>query len=508
MPRRLLKPGGRLVYSHLLARARGRRGADRRASCAQRGASPRPHSPGELCGQAEWIEPSGCLRTFPYELGSTGRNGAAWTGFSPPGSSAPVNGSASHLIGNALPPDNAGLRMRGAGPGVCRGAGRQLGDNEAWRLILSPTSAVDAVRRRAQAARAPFAASCSRAWRALSYPGSQAEQLLLAPQELRTADPSFATELYNGHFGLAGRLAEVEAESPFEIDPPSEGWARELYGFGWLRHLRAAGNELSREQAKALVHDFVRLRRSESGLAWQPEIVGRRVISWLSNSVLVLDSGRAAGLRGVPQGAHRAAPLSLGELSRLAGRRSAPRLPHGADLCRALHRRATGGGRPLYAALLQGARPADPARRRAHLAQSRGAHRAAARPSAAQAMFRRARPRAAQRADRRHRPHHADAPLLPHRRRDACALQWRGPTPTDALATVLAYDDMEGTPVRSAANSGYVRLELGTTLFLCDIGPAPAPSLSIAAHAGFLSFEMSSGDCPMIVNCGSPSRRP
>ena len=41
----------------------------------------------------------------------------------------------------------------------------------------------------------------------LSYPGSQAEQLLLAPQELRTADPSFATEFYNGHFGLAGRLA-------------------------------------------------------------------------------------------------------------------------------------------------------------------------------------------------------------------------------------------------------------------------------------------------------------
>ena len=51
----------------------------------------------------------------------------------------------------------------------------------------------------------------------ISYPGSQAEQLLLAPQELRTADPSFATELYNGHFGLAGRLAEL-------------GWDRRLVG--------------------------------------------------------------------------------------------------------------------------------------------------------------------------------------------------------------------------------------------------------------------------------------
>ena len=125
----------------------------------------------------------------------------------------------------------------------------------------------------------------------ISYPGTRAEQLLLAPQELRTADPSFATELYNGHLGLAGRLAEVEIELPFEIAPPSDGWARELYGFGWLRHLRAAGSELSREQAKALVQDFIALKRSHHGLAWQPEIVGRRVISWLSNSVLILDSG-------------------------------------------------------------------------------------------------------------------------------------------------------------------------------------------------------------------------
>ncbi|MGD2024984.1 MAG: hypothetical protein PVI85_03030, partial [Methyloceanibacter sp.] len=103
---------------------------------------------------------------------------------------------------------------------------------------------------------------------AVSYPGSQAEQLLLAPQELRTADPSFATEIYNGHFGLAGKLADLGAKSPFEIEPPSLNWARELYGFSWLRHLRAADSELSREQAKTLVYDFIRMRRQLPPLAW------------------------------------------------------------------------------------------------------------------------------------------------------------------------------------------------------------------------------------------------
>ena len=362
---------------------------------------------------------------------------------------------------------------------------------------------------RGQAARpsgpGPFRRFVLAGMASLSYPGTKAEQLLLAPQELRTADPSFATELYNGHFGLAGRLAEVEAESPFEIDPPSEGWARELYGFGWLRHLRAAGNELSREQAKALVHDFVRLRRSKSGLAWQPEIVGRRVISWLSNSVLVLDTGEpqayaeflraltaqlrylSASYRDSPDGVPRLvslmaliyAGLCIAEQQAVVDRYTRP-------FCKELDRQILPDGGHISRnpeALIELLLDLLPLRQ-CFVARDR------------------APPKELTDAIDRIMPM-----LRFFRTGDGTLARFNGggPTPTDALATVLAYDDVEGTPVRSAANSGYVRLDLGSTLFLCDIGPAPAPSLSMNAHAGFLSFEMSSGDCPMIVNCGSPS---
>ena len=138
---------------------------------------------------------------------------------------------------------------------IVRARGSSLELTAAWRLILRPSSAANAFRERARRPwRLPPLHAREHGLDQLS--GLAAEQLLLAPQELRTADPSFATELYNGHFGLAGRLAELNANSPFEIVPPSEGWERELYGFGWLRHLRAAGSELSREQAKALVERF------------------------------------------------------------------------------------------------------------------------------------------------------------------------------------------------------------------------------------------------------------
>jgi uncharacterized heparinase superfamily protein len=339
----------------------------------------------------------------------------------------------------------------------------------------------------------------------LSYPGTQAEQLLLAPQELRTADPSFATELYNGHFGLAGRLAEVEALSPFEIVPPSEAWARELYGFGWLRHLRAAGSELSREQAKVLVSDFIALKRSIHPLAWKPEIVGRRVISWLSNSVLILDSGEpeayanflkaltsqlrylSASYRDAPDGVPRLvslmaliyAGLCIAEQQAVVDRYSRP-------FCKELERQILPDGGHISRnpdALVELLLDLLPLRQ-CFVARDR------------------APPKELTDAIDRIMPM-----LRFFRTGDGTLARFNGagPTQTDALATVLAYDDVEGTPVRAATNSGYVRLVCGPVMLICDIGAAPAPSLSTEAHAGFMSFELSSGNCPMIVNCGAPS---
>jgi len=339
----------------------------------------------------------------------------------------------------------------------------------------------------------------------ISYPGSQAEQLLLAPQELRTADPSFATEVYNGHFGLAGKLAELGAESPFEITPPSANWARELYGFGWLRHLRAADSELSREQAKALVHDFIRLGSSVHGLAWQPEIVARRVISWLSNSVLILDTGEpqayetflkaltaqlrylSASYRDAPDGTSRLltlmallyAGLCIAEQQAVVDR-------YTRSFCKELDRQILPDGGHISRnpeALIELLLDLLPLR---------------------QCFVARDRVPPKELTDAIDRI----MPMLRFfRLGDGTLARFNGagPTPTDALATVLAYDDVEGAPVRTASNSGYVRVECGTTLIICDLGPPPVASLTTRAHAGFLSFEMSSGDAPMIINCGAPS---
>ena len=120
-------------------------------------------------------------------------------------------------------------------------------------------------------------------------PAAARSQLLIAPPDLRTADPTVAVEIYAGRFAFAGHVAETSGESPFDIGPPSEDWLRELHSFGWLRHLRAADTPLARSNARAIVEDWLALYRRPGGeIVWDAEVAARRALSFLAQSPLVL----------------------------------------------------------------------------------------------------------------------------------------------------------------------------------------------------------------------------
>ena len=68
--------------------------------------------------------------------------------------------------------------------------------------------------------------------------------------------------------------------------------------------------------------------------------------------------------------------------------------------------------------------------------------------------------------------------------------------PSDLLATLLAYDDTHGVPMANMPHTGFQRLDAGTMTVIMDTGPPPPPSVSQDAHAGCLSFELSSGTEP------------
>lgn len=331
-----------------------------------------------------------------------------------------------------------------------------------------------------------------------------AHHLLLVPQDLRTADPSFAAECYDGYFGLAGAVALTGSESPFSIPPPSKPWQKELYAFSWLRHLSAAQDGAAREKARALISEWMALGRKAPALAWETDIVTRRVIALLSHAGFVLDGVDAAFydavMRSLTRELHRLA-VSYGDAGHSVARLRALTALLLAGLCIAEQQTYLNAYLTTFCNELNKQILPDGG----HISRNPGnlaellfdllplkqcfLSRAQEPPEALYAAIGRMLP-----AIRRMRL--GDGGLA--------RFNGMGATRLDSLGIVLAYDDDPRGPVTHSHCSGYYRLECGDTIVIMD-GAGPPPFLcSGKAHAGCLSFEMSSGSEPVIVNCGAP----
>jgi len=342
------------------------------------------------------------------------------------------------------------------------------------------------------------------------------DRLVIAPQDLRTADPIIAEDIYGGFFVFHGKAVNTHGESPFLVESPSPAWTQALMGFGWLRHLRAAGAALSRANARALVDDWIRLcgrppasdpgGRQAHEAGWDAAVVARRLMSWLSQSPLLLEGAdrpfyrrfvrsigrQAAWLNRVLNGgltgeARLAAAIALAELALCV--EGLPRLQRRAQrgLVAELEAQILGDGGHI------GRNPATIVETLLDLLPLRQAY--AARGAEAP-------PQLLNAIDRM-------LPMLRMMRHGDGSLalfNGMGVTRPEILATLLAYDDAGAGVLRHAPHSGYVRLESEHALVIADVGGAPPRDFSSDGCAGALSFELSSGAQRLVVNCGAPER--
>jgi uncharacterized heparinase superfamily protein len=335
------------------------------------------------------------------------------------------------------------------------------------------------------------------------YVGPQADRLLIAPTDLRTSDATLAHDVYAGRFIFCGIAVDTGGTPVFAVEPPTEGWARELHGFGWLRHLRASELRVSRSNARSLVRDWIRHGGRHHPIAWEPTVLARRVMSWLSQSPLVLEgcdhafykrfmrslTSQVRALRRIapngPPGLPRltmmmavaAAAVALPDQERfmrqaakwLEAELALQVLPDGCHVSRSPS---------IILELLADLLPLRQAYTARGLQPPQGLITAVDRMMPMVRFFR-----------------HADGALA--------RFNGTSDTPVDLIATVLAYDDARGAPVSAAPHSGFRRLAAGDTVVVIDTGPPPPIALSSEAHAGCLSFELSSGRQRIIVNCGA-----
>ncbi|HEY1361221.1 MAG TPA: heparinase II/III family protein [Xanthobacteraceae bacterium] len=332
----------------------------------------------------------------------------------------------------------------------------------------------------------------------------KADRLLIAPQDLRTADATRASEIYAGRFVFAGKVVVCDARSPFELGPPSEDWAVALLGFGWLRHLRAAESAITRANARALVDEWISLSSPHDPIAWRADVVARRVIAWLSQAPLVLDDADVRFYRRFLRSLTR----QVRHLRHTASqaRDGVPRLQAAialtfASLCMAGQQRyIRAASKRLGDELLRQILPDG-----GHISRNPGAliellvdllplrttftaRNMAPPPALLNAIDRM-------------------MPMLRffrHGDGNFALFNGMGPTQADLLTTILAYDDARGAPLANAPHSGYQRLESGGSLVVMDTGRVPPLAVSQEAHAGCLSFELSARQNRIVVNCGLP----
>lgn len=329
-------------------------------------------------------------------------------------------------------------------------------------------------------------------------------RLLFAPQDLRTSDPTIANDVYAGFFVFAGRALSTSGRSPFDFRPPSRAWGEVLYGFGWLRHLRAAGTALAQANARTLVDEFIAQSRGDQKLARETPILARRLISFMSQSPLLLEGADHAFYQRFLKAIGRAVrdleqDIEAGALpyQRLvaaialcyaglccegldATQRNAIKL-----LARELDRQILPDGghvsrNPrLIIELLFDLLPLR------QIFASRGVETPEALLQAIDRMLPMVR-------------------MFRHGDSTMSHFNGMGVTAADQLATLLMYDEARAQPIQHAPHVGYERLEAGTSLVIADVGAIPPVHHSTEAGAGCLSFEFSSGRQRIVVNCGRP----
>jgi uncharacterized heparinase superfamily protein len=331
-----------------------------------------------------------------------------------------------------------------------------------------------------------------------------ARDLLMAPPDLRSQDPCFAEEVEAGGFGLCGQTVDLGGASPFTVRPPGEAWTRELHAFGWLRHFGAGWTPAHEATARRLVAEWISGRRKHPAEAWAAEVVGRRIVAWLSHASLIVD--------GAERRAHRALMLSLEDQTTYlsASWRNAP---HGharlqaliglaqAALCIAGHERRLGAVEPHLIGEIERQVLTDGG----HISRNPEVliellldllplrqcfvARGLAAPEALTGAIARMLPMLG-------RLRLGDGQLA--------RFNGMGATERDALATVIAYDKGAVPAPGPISPSRYVRLERGGSVVVVDAGSPPALELSGQACAGCLAFEMSAGSELILVNGGAP----
>lgn len=337
--------------------------------------------------------------------------------------------------------------------------------------------------------------------------GPVPDRVRFSPEISFEPDPEAADRFLQGQYVLPGGQVRITTGTPWEVRGPNRQWAEALHSFDWLSHFEARkGDDVSRH-ARWLVTTWLNTHRRCKGVAWEPHVIARRLISWMTNWDLIVSGSdmiwRSSVLRHMERQARHL-------------RRTVKMAPAGDDRFDAIYGLAMSGAALPDAKrrLERGLALLDRELSVQVLADGGPVTRA---PEALLEMLLRLLDlRDALMKSGEHVPERLSqvidriAPAVDFfRMGDGRLALFNGGTEgaENAIHKALAGGMLSGSPLTHLPYSGFHRISAKKTLVLVDAGAPPASPYNTHVHAGTLSFEMSVGKHRMITNCGSISWR-
>ncbi len=328
-------------------------------------------------------------------------------------------------------------------------------------------------------------------------------KLIAVPDDPVMGDVARGHALLEGVLGFRGETRDIET---LDLAKPDWGkpFAEHLHSFAWLRDLSTVA---TRARGAPIAEHLMSLwlathADTVGGLAWRPDLWGRRILFWTCHAPLILSSADliyrskvlnalARGARHLDRGADKAA-AGAPRIAAWSGVVAAgllipggePRQAFGeAGLLRAL---GTGlfddGGSVSRSPVML----LDCIQLLTMLQETYAARRMELPEPVAATLTRMV------------------AALLGVMHGDRALSSWQGggPLAETEVAAVIEASGVRTRPLRQARDWGYQRLAAGTAVLVVDAAPPPVARLVEGGCASTLAFEFSDGAARIVVNCG------
>ena len=113
--------------------------------------------------------------------------------------------------------------------------------------------------------------------------------LVSAPEPRTIGSFERGQQLVSGRVLITGHIMDLGDGSVWSLPPPSDLFAAELHGFGWLDDLAAFGDQGAKTKAQAWVLEWISGFGMGKGPGWSADLTGRRLIRWINHSSFFLN---------------------------------------------------------------------------------------------------------------------------------------------------------------------------------------------------------------------------